>query len=132
MLAPNVKSEESRRLTKLIGERIKQIRQSKHLSQEQFGRLLDMPQSTISSYETGYSEPNVGIIFEIAGKLHVPVSALFPLDESKNEADEDRRVLDIIHSDPRWMEIFNNQCHITDAGWSAILSVLHAVTQREE
>lgn len=45
--------------TKIIGERIKEIRLDNKLSQEAFGKKLGLSQDTISFWETGKGLPSV-------------------------------------------------------------------------
>lgn len=51
--------------TKIIGERIKELRLDNKLSQEAFGKLLSLSQDTISFWETGKGLPSVIDIMRI-------------------------------------------------------------------
>lgn len=46
--------------------RIKEIRKKFGMSQRQLGRLLSVSQTTISAWETGRNEPDIGSIFVMA------------------------------------------------------------------
>ena len=46
--------------------RIKEIRKKFGMSQRQLGQLLGVSQTTISAWETGRSEPDIGSIFVMA------------------------------------------------------------------
>jgi len=49
-----------------IGEKIKELRQEKNLTQEKLAELLEIDKSTIAKYETNAREPKVYILCKIA------------------------------------------------------------------
>jgi len=49
---------------KAIGRRIREIR-GFDLTQEEFGRILGLPQTQVSKYELGQSAPTVEILFKL-------------------------------------------------------------------
>ena len=49
-----------------LGERIKQVRTEKEMTQEELGKLLNVVKSTVSQYESDKSTPDAGIISKIA------------------------------------------------------------------
>ena len=51
--------------TKIIGERIKELRLDNKLSQEAFGKLLGLSQDTISFWETSKGLPSVVDVIHI-------------------------------------------------------------------
>ena len=61
---------------KLIGDRIKQIRKEKKISQEKLAEQLDVSIAYLSRVERGSSEINLKRIFDIATMLDVPVTYL--------------------------------------------------------
>lgn len=60
------------------GEKIKKIRQSKGLTQEQLGALCDPPMagSAIRRYENNKSNPKIQTLQKIAKALEVPVNSI--------------------------------------------------------
>lgn len=50
----------------MIGKMLKLIRESKKLSQKQLAKLLNIAQTTLSGYETKYSNPTFEMIEKIA------------------------------------------------------------------
>lgn len=57
--------------SKLIGERLKSIRKSKDLTQEEMAKLLNTSQSTISSYEHGKTLILTAFLYETCKRLNV-------------------------------------------------------------
>ncbi|HDS03210.1 MAG TPA: XRE family transcriptional regulator [Firmicutes bacterium] len=51
-----------------MGTRIREIRKSLHLSQDEFGKLFDPPlsQTSIYFYETGQREPNMSTLIQLS------------------------------------------------------------------
>ena len=64
-----------------IGERIKQARKAKGISQKELGAILGCKQPNLAQYENGKRNMNVNSLLKIAEALHVPASSL--IDEPK-------------------------------------------------
>lgn len=68
----NIVSKEKVKLnSKLISDRIKEIRLKNNLTQNQLAKLLNTSQSTISSYENGKTIILTAFLYEICRKLKV-------------------------------------------------------------
>lgn len=59
-----------------LPERLKRLRQSMHLSQEQLARLLGVDRSTISSYESSVRQPPLDTLSRIADVFGVSTDYL--------------------------------------------------------
>jgi transcriptional regulator with XRE-family HTH domain len=59
-----------------IAQNIKQLRQSRNLSQEQLSRLSGVPRPTWSNLESGTANPTVAVLTKVAAALQVPVEEL--------------------------------------------------------
>lgn len=59
-----------------IGDRIKQIRLSKNISQKQLASILNIPVSTLANYENNHREPKIETLKKIANALSVPLTDL--------------------------------------------------------
>ena len=70
-----------------IGTRIKQLRKEKGLKQKELADILHIPLTTFASYETGYAEPSLKRIVEIASALDVSVAELFQCSPIKQLSD---------------------------------------------
>jgi transcriptional regulator with XRE-family HTH domain len=60
-----------------IGNRIKQLRQEKHLSQEAFAELCELDRTYISSIEKGKRNVSIINLEKIANALNINLSTLF-------------------------------------------------------
>nr|DAE10090.1 MAG TPA: helix-turn-helix domain protein [Siphoviridae sp. ctGuJ10] len=82
----------------LIGQRMKEIREYKNLSQEAFGEMIGVKKTTISGYESGRRTPSEAVIKAVCREFNVSIAYLkeglgdkftdFPntlLDELANE-----------------------------------------------
>ena len=68
----------------LFAIRLKKLRESMHLTQNQFGALLNIAQTTLSSYEKGSKTPNIDTLCNIAEKCNVSIDWLCGRTDLKN------------------------------------------------
>lgn len=61
-----------------FGEKLKQLRKTRKLTQAGLGKLLSVAQSTVGNWESGTREPDMEMITKISQALSVPVEQLFP------------------------------------------------------
>lgn len=60
----------------LIAKRLKELRESMNLTQSQFGDLINVAQTTLSSYENGSKTPNIYTLYNIAKKCNISIDWL--------------------------------------------------------
>ena len=60
-----------------LGNRIKELRNKKHLSQEKFALMIQMDRSYLASVESGKRNVSICNIKKIADGLGIPLSQLF-------------------------------------------------------
>lgn len=65
-------------LNKYIGNKIRAIRKSKHLTAEQLASKLGVSRATVTRYETGIRNTNQDILFKLADILEVSIDDFFP------------------------------------------------------
>ena len=65
-----------------FGKRIRSIRQNAECSQKEFCAVLDIPQSTLSAYETDRMQPTVSTLINIATKFNVSLDWLCGIDKT--------------------------------------------------
>ena len=63
-----------------IGEKIKQLRKSKKLTQEQLAEYLNVSAQAVSKWETGASSPDVDMLPKLAAFFHTTMDDLFDYD----------------------------------------------------
>ena len=54
-----------------IGERIKKVRQEKHLTQQDFSQYIDVKRNTVALYEAGKITPSSAVLSLICREFHV-------------------------------------------------------------
>jgi transcriptional regulator with XRE-family HTH domain len=64
-------------LRKKFGERLRQIRLSRRMTQEQFAETLDISVDFLSLVERGRNAPSFETLDRIAKRLRMPVADLF-------------------------------------------------------
>ena len=80
---------------KLLGLRIRQAREQRGLSQEEFAALIKRDQRAVSEYEHGKRRISVTDLPRVAQALDVPILYFFEGDVTAT--DQDRMVLDAFH-----------------------------------
>jgi transcriptional regulator with XRE-family HTH domain len=63
-----------------IGEKIREARVERGITQDRLAELLHSKQNTISQWESGVNEPSIEIIRQIAKILGVDANFLFDMD----------------------------------------------------
>lgn len=83
----------------IFGERLKVLREQRSLSQEEFGRLFHVAQTTIGMYERGNREPNFEKLKQFADFFGVSIDYLIGHtdDPSKHYSPVTRELLDLLH-----------------------------------
>lgn len=76
-----------------LGERIKEARKSKGLTQEELAFVTDISISAITKYETNLREAKVEMIVKIADALKIPIESLIYEDYTPN--DRSLRLVDL-------------------------------------
>ena len=67
-----------------FGQRLKAIRLSRKLSQEQFAELLGISVDFLSLIERGINAPSFENLDAFSAQLNIPLSALFDFDATLN------------------------------------------------
>lgn len=65
-----------------FGERIRTVRKNAGCSQKEFCSLLDIPQSTLSAYETDRMQPTVATLINIATRFNVSMDWLCGIEKN--------------------------------------------------
>ncbi|MHB9949470.1 transcriptional regulator [Clostridium botulinum] len=60
----------------MFGERLKELREEKELTQEELGKLLSVSRQTVSGYEAEIIEPNINNLVRLADIFNVSLDYL--------------------------------------------------------
>ena len=58
----------------MLGDKIKQIRKTKNISQREFAKILAIPVSTLANYENNHRQPNIETLNKISEALGVSIT----------------------------------------------------------
>lgn len=61
---------------KALGNRIRQLREEKNISQTELGNLCDIERSNMNRIEVGNTNPSSYLLYQIAEKLQIKASEL--------------------------------------------------------
>jgi len=75
--------------------RLKELRESFGLTQEQLGKLIGVSRQAINSIETGKFEPSIWLAYDISKVFQCSIESVFLFEESerKSRAQQSRGVL---------------------------------------
>lgn len=124
-----VDSKENERIRKIFGENLRTLRQSLGLSQFRFADKIGVTQASVSAWELGVREPELGIVFSIARQFNVPVSSLIPIEKSGIADDVNMRALDFLHQNPRWCVTFDKTRFFDEDQMNVVMSVIDAIAK---
>lgn len=78
-----------------VGNRIREERRKKRLSQKELGEKIGVKHNTISSYENATNAPEQDSLFKIAMALDIKVDDLFPPIDNPREKDNIERAMQL-------------------------------------
>ena len=70
----------------IIGEKIRELRRAKDMTQEELASALGVAYQTVSKWETGVTSPDLGLIVPIARLFQVTTDELFDYSENADRA----------------------------------------------
>lgn len=85
----------------MLGQRIKDLRKQKHISQTELGKFVGVSQTTVTAWENGRAEPSSAFLSKLADLFNVTTDYLLgrPEKGNNNLTDEDlEEALDRAHS----------------------------------
>ena len=88
-----------------IGQRLKEARLAKQITQEDLAKLVGVTKGAIGNYETGVSSPKETILIRLMDALGIDANFLYQ-DFIRRE-DEDQARLEALHQNPRLGLLFD-------------------------
>lgn len=113
-----------------FGERLRQLRMSRYLTQKQLAEALDLSQTGIASYENNMREPSFKIIQRFADFFGVPMSSMLPTDNSA-EQEFAQQMADAFKLNPKLVTLFKLTRDMNDTGLNAVITVAKAIAKRD-
>ena len=68
----------------MIGERIKELRKSKKMSQSELGKFIGVSQTTVTAWENGRAEPSSSYVAKLATFFNVSTDYLLGRDTKED------------------------------------------------
>ncbi len=127
-----------------FGDKLKEIRIQRGMSQEDFAKLLHTSKQVISRYETNQRTPKITIVQQYANMLHVPLMYLidddrkdfnknYTSDRSQKEkpaVDSDELELERLLQDPLGREFYEKFQRLTDEQKEMMIAQMQALLKR--
>lgn len=96
-----------------IGDRIKMVREEKHMTQNTLGKEVNLSGVAIMRYEKGLREPKLETLNKIAQALGVSTSYLLGIDDIKAELEKVQRAA-YTYQNLKWAQLEEKLAHV---GW---------------
>lgn len=116
-------------LHKYAGNRIKELRESHNMTQDDLAYKLNTTHQAISRYETGQRGVKQDLLFKLADVFNVSINTFFPNGEVNND-DEINRIAkfqkenDLSELDEA---LFSKAKELTDEEKRAVITVMNAI-----
>jgi transcriptional regulator with XRE-family HTH domain len=68
-----------------VGSRLRDLREERHISMRELGRLSGISVNALSLIERGLSSPSVGTLYKLVEALGVPIAAIFQSEPHRSE-----------------------------------------------
>lgn len=101
-------------INKYVGNKIREFRQRKNITQEELAEYLNTTGQTISRYEIGDRKTNQDVLFALADYFHVSIDDFFPKRDLRNNNELDNL-------------LFSKAKSLTDDEKKAVLQVMNAI-----
>lgn len=85
---------------KLIGKKIKEIRDTRNLTQEYFSELINVDTSTLSNIENGKGYPSMQTLLNIMEKFSIEPQEIFDFEYFNSDEILENEIIDKIKSLP--------------------------------
>ena len=90
----------SMNIKKLIGHRIKELRKSRHFSQEQLAEMLDISQNALSYIETGENFFSSDTLEELINALEIEPQELMTFAHLQSSDNLLNEIVEMLHKNP--------------------------------
>lgn len=77
----------------MFGDRLKELRKEKNISQEEFGKIFNVGSTTISNWELNITQPSFEIVKKISEYFNVTPNYLFGYELSDLEKIEQLKIV---------------------------------------
>ena len=114
-----------------FGTNLRNLRVSRHLTQQKVANDLGISQASVTAYETGYREPSFEIVRKFAEYFSVSPSQLMPFGEVSDE-EYVTRVAESLHKCPKLKLLFDRTKNLGESDLDAVLAVVNAISRERD
>ena len=114
-----------------FGNKLRQLRQARPLTQKQFAKDLGVSQSLISSYESDTRTPDIHMLQRISDYFDVSSSVLMG-SEGRSDQAYVERVADSLHKNPKLGLLFDRSSYLSETDLDAVLSIVNAISKERD
>lgn len=118
-------------------DRIKEIRNSRKLTQQAFADKLQIPRNNIAGYETGKRSPSDAVVSLICREFNVNEEWLrFGKGEMFMELDREQEIAEMVsvlfkeESDSFKFRFIKALCNLDDKGWDVLEALVKDITKK--
>lgn len=109
-----------------FGEKLRNLRKSRFLTQQKLADELKISQSAVAAYENGIREPDFATIKRIADYFFVSASSLMP-SEDDDTSEFVQQVADSIANNQKLRMLFDKARYMSESDIDAVLTVVSAI-----
>lgn len=88
----------------MLGKRLKELRESKGITQQELAKIMNLSQQTIGHYEVGRAKPDADTLNHLADYFGTTVDYLLGRTNIRNPADE---ITEAVKDDPELADFWN-------------------------
>ena len=117
-----------------IGQRLKEARIARHMTQEDLARAVGCTKGAIGNYETEVSSPKESILIKLMEVLHIDANYIYQdfIRHDSGEHSDDYDFLEALHQNPTLRLLFNKQKTLDETDLNAVLAVVNAITKERD
>ena len=111
-----------------FGQNLRNLRLSRHLTQQKLADDLEISQASITAYECGVREPSFEVVRRFADYFNVAPSVIMPFGEVSND-EYVQRVAESLHQNPKLQMLFDRSKYLSESDLDAVLAVVSAISK---
>ena len=113
-----------------FGKKLKELRNSRFVTQGKLAADLGVSQSLISSYESDSRTPDIHMLQRISDYFDVSTSML--MGSELNDRDYVEHVANSLHKNPKLGLLFDRTSSLSESDLDTVLSVVKAITKERD
>ncbi len=113
----------------ILGDRIREFRKKKGLTQRQLADLIGAKHNSISDWENNKNNPDPNSIELLMGALDVDANSLLGWDNKENIKSDDKNLADEILNNPKISKMLSLILDMSDTDLSLVISFMERLNK---